>query len=347
MHRLKNTRNVHWFKRRGVNFPAWALAALCCIAAALPVAAGDGSAAQHRAAEEMLAAMAAGDAGAMARAIHDSELELLRKNLLDDMKVQADRNETLLRDRLFGSGMSLAEIERLTPQNFFVALSRRLRFGGRSFEQIEWLEAVPDSGGMVQMVGRARPPKSLGTVRVPVLVSIIPWGKDWKASIPLELQAQIDDLRSGRTRTVASPTGGAAAAPAAPAVAGGAGAAPPVATGNEAAASGGGSPRALLDVVQAAEENLRGGRCEEFYNRQMSPNFRRATASKAVRTLISSCESRVELRERLLATLQIVRQTTPRFEYAGTRAVYDLRGHGLPYESVAFELVDKQWYIAE
>jgi hypothetical protein len=194
---------------------------------------------------------------------------------------------------------------------------------------------------MVQMVGRARPPKSLGSVRVPVLVSIVPWGKDWKASLPLELQAQIDDLRSGRTRAVASPTGGAAA-PAASAAVSATGA-----PGAGAAAADGGSPRALLDVIQAAEENLRAARCEEFYNRQMSPNFRRATATKAVRTLISSCESRAELRERLLATLQLVRQTPPRFEYAGTRAVYDLRGQGLPYDSIAFELVDRQWYIAE
>ncbi|NJN00229.1 MAG: hypothetical protein HC793_00660 [Aquincola sp.] len=35
-----------------------------------------------------------------------------------------------------------------------------------------------------------------GTVRVPVVVSIVPWGKDWKAALPLELQAQIDDLRT-------------------------------------------------------------------------------------------------------------------------------------------------------
>ena len=98
--------------------------------------------------------------------------------------------------RLFGSGMPLAEIERLTPQNFFVTLAQRLRFGGRAFERIDWLAAVPDSGGMVQMVGRCEPATELGTVRVPVLVSLVPWGKDWKAALPLELQAQIDDLRT-------------------------------------------------------------------------------------------------------------------------------------------------------
>jgi len=329
--------NVHWVKRRRVNFAKWLprLIGLCCTALAVPAMAGDGTAAQHRAAEEMLAAMAAGDPAVMAQAIHENELELLRKNLMSEMKLQADRNETLLRDRLFGSGMPLSEIERLTPQNFFVALARRLRFGGRPFERVEWLEAVADSGGMVQMVGRAKPPKDMGTVRVPVLVSIMPWGKDWKATIPLELQAQIDDLRTGRTRVptaVPAAVGTAASAPAAAVT-------PP--------APSAGSPQAVVTLLQTAEDNLRMQRCDDYYNKQMSPNFRRTITSKALRALVISCESRAEVRERLMTALRLARQVAPRFEYAGTRAIYDLRGQGLPFDSLALELIDKQWYIAE
>ena len=333
---MENSRNEHWFKWPTGNQAGLLplLAAICCFALTVPAMAGNGSSSQHRAAEEMLAAMASGDAAAMALAIHESELELLRKNLVGEMKSQSDRNETLLRDRLFGSGMPLSDIERLTPQGFFATLARRLRIGGRKFESVDWLEAVEDSGGMVQMVGRASPPKALGTVRVPVLVSIVPWGKDWKAAIPLELQAQIDDLRTGRTRAAATP---AAAVPAV--AASGTTAAPP--------AIPEGTPRALLEVIQAADDNLRAIRCEEFYSRQISPNFRRTTAPKAMRTLISTCESRAEVRERFLAALQLIRQATPRFEYAGTRAIYDLSGQGLPFQSLAFELIDKQWYIAE
>jgi hypothetical protein len=316
--------NVRWFKRRRLNFVrGLPLAVLCCIAMAPLSRAGDGSGSQHRAAEELLSAQAAGDAAAMAQAIHESELELLRKSLVSEMKLQADRNETLLRDRLFGSGMPLSEIERLTPQNFFVALARRLRFSGRVFQSVDWLEAVPDSGGMVQMVGRLKPARELGAVRVPVVVSIVPWGKDWKAAIPLELQAQIDDLRAGRVRASA-PAGAPAGAP-----------------------SGSGSPQAVLDVLQAAEENLRASRCEDYYSKQMSPNFRRTTAPRALRTLVQACESRPEVRERLLTAMRLARQVTPRLEYAGTRAVYDLRGQGLPFDALVLELFDKQWYIAE
>lgn len=319
--------NVRWFKRRGLNFVRGLPLVVLCCTAALPLArAGDGSSAQQKAAVELLAAQAAGDAAGMALAIHESELELLRKNLLGEMKLQADRGETLLRDRLFGSGMPLSEIERLTPQNFFVALARRLRFGGRSFQSVDWLEAVPDSGGMVQMVGRLKPARELGTVRVPVVVSIVPWGKDWKAAIPLELQAQIDDLRTGRARAGA-----------------------PVATAPAAAAqpAGSASPQAVLELFDAAEQNLRAARCEEYYEKQMSPNFRRTTAPKALRTLVQACESRADVRERLVVAIRLARQVTPRLEYAGTRATYDLRGQGLPFDALVIEQLDKRWYIAE
>ncbi len=300
---------------------AW-LVACCCIAIAGVAHAADGNAAQRAAAEEYLAAQASGDARAMSLSIHNDELATLRKRLVDEMKLEADRDDSQLRTRLFGSGMPLTEIERLTPQGFFVTLAQRLRFGGREFQSIDWLAAVPDSGGMVQMVGRLRPPKEMGTVRVPVLVSVIPWGKDWKAALPLELQAQIDDLRSGRTRapaTAATPVV-TSAAPTAP-------------SANVPAAPVNANPQAILDLLKEAEENLAASRCEQYYDKQMSPNFRRTTAAKALRTLISACESRESLREQLLAAVRLARTGTPRYEYAGTRAIYDLRGNGLPFNT--------------
>ena len=55
---------------------------LCCAAITTPALAADGTQAQHKAAEELLAALAAGDAFAMAQAIHEDELGLLRKTLV-------------------------------------------------------------------------------------------------------------------------------------------------------------------------------------------------------------------------------------------------------------------------
>lgn len=322
------------------SLPRSLLAAFCYMLLALPPAwaadraeapvsnAQRSAQAQRRAAEEYLAALASGDARALAMTIHEEELRELRRQLVDAMRLEADRNESLVRTRLFGAGMPLSELERLTPQNFFVQLATRLRFGGREFDRVDWLAAVPDSGSMVQLVGRLRPPKGRGEVRVPVLVSLVPWGQDWKAALPLELQAQIDDLRSGRARTAAVP----AAAPAGEA------------TGTPASSQ---NPQAIRELLDAAEASLSAPRCEEYYERQMSPNFRRTTGRKALQTLVSTCASRETLREQLLVAIRHARDSTPRYEYAGTRAVYDLSGLGLPFPVLVLEQVDKRWYIAE
>lgn len=289
---------------------------------ALPAVADNGSSSQHRAAEEFLAAVASGDNLAIAQAIHPDQLDLLRKRLLDEMKLEADRGENIVRGRLFGVGMPLTELERLTSLNFFATLAGRLQPGGRVFEQVDWLAAIPDGGGMVQMVGRGRPPKERGTVRVPVLVSLVPWGKDWKAAVPLELQARLEDLVQGRAQAQAAGR---------------------IAPEAEAPAN----PQAIIALLTEAEQNLVAMHCDDFYYKQMSPNFRRTTAVKAQRALITTCESRPEVRERLLLALRVARDLTPRYEYAGTRAVYDLRGQGLPFQQLVLEQIDKRWYIAE
>jgi hypothetical protein len=335
-----------------------AAALVACFAMPLPghaaernntKAAGDNpgavkGAAQRRAAEEYLAALSTGDARSIAMTIHERELEQLRKRLVDELKLEADRNVSVVRGRLFGLGMPLADIERMTPQVFFATLAARLRFSGREFERVDWLEAVGDSGGMVQMLGKLIPRQDEGTVRVPVVVSIVPWGKDWKAAMPLELQAQIDDLRTGR---VAPPR--VASAPAVPAStvapAPQPGATPAPTT---PAVNSGNSPPAILELFDKAEKNLKAARCEDYYSDQMSPNFRRTTGSKALRALVKSCETRESLREQLITAIQLARAGMPRFEYQGTRAVYDLRGQGLPYPALVLEQINKKdWYIAE
>jgi hypothetical protein len=318
---------------------AMLLGACLWVAGAPPVIAANGSLAQHTAAEQYLAALAAGDAQAMALSILEDELVQLRSRLLDEMKLEADRNESLTRTRLFGDGMPLADIERLTPHNFFVALAQRLRFSGREFRNVEWIEAVKDRGGMVQMVGRLVPHEDMGDVRVPVMVSIVPWGKDWKAALPAELQAQIDDLRKGRTRAPR-----VAAAGTAPAT----GVAAPAATGAGTAPQPTKAiPPKILELFDEALTNLQAGRCEAYFDKQMSPNFRRTTGARALRTLITSCENRESLREQYITAIKMAREREPRLEYAGTRAVFDLSGTGLPYRSWIVEQVNERWYIAE
>jgi hypothetical protein len=343
--------NEDWFHMARLGLAGFALGfmAACCTAISSPAAAAErgaaaenaaaeNSGAQRRGAEAYLAALATGDPAAIAFTIHQTELEQLRKRLMDEMRTENDRGDSLIRTRLFGAAMPLTDIERLTPQNFFVALAQRLRFSGREFESVDWLEAVKDSGGMVQMVGRMKPPKDRGTVRVPVLVSIVPWGKDWKAAMPLELQAQIDDLRTGRVRAPGARPAAAASATA------DAGTATPA---TAPAAAAGTNPKAIVELFDAAEKDLNAADCDNYYDKRMSPNFRKTTGTKALRTLVKTCETRQPLREQMLTAIKLAREGTPRYEYAGTRAVYDLSGQGLPYPALVLEQIEKRWYIAE
>jgi len=295
---------------------------------------------QKRAAEEYLSALVLGDPRAIAHTIHEQDLEALRKRIVEELRLEQDRGENVLRARLFGAGMPLTEIERMTALNLFVTLCNRLRFSARPFDSIDWLDAVKDSGGMVQAIGRLQPKKGYGNVRVPVLVSLVPWGKDWKAALPLELQAQLDDLREGRSRppgvTIApAEVNSASSAP------------PPTPASAVLPQAEGGSPKGILELFDSAEANLAASRCEDFYGKNMSPNFRKTTAPKALRSLVSACTAREEIRQRYISALQLARAIPPRFEYDGTRAVFDLRGKGLPFNQFAVELVDKRWYIAD
>jgi hypothetical protein len=79
----------------------------------------------------------------------------------------------------------------------------------------------------------------------------------------------------------------------------------------------------------------------------MSPNFRRVTSKRAIEALITSCQNSLGTRTMLLSTLHIVRGMEPHYEYEGQRAVFDLKGQGLPFDEFVLEQVDKRWYVAE
>jgi len=288
------------------------------------------SGAQERAAAEFLAAAASGDPQAVAYAIHPTELEALRLRILGQLRDEAKRNDNTLRGRLFGTAMPLADLERLTSVGFYTTLARRLQLGGRQYREVDGITAIPDKDGVVLVVVRGKPPRERGTVNIPHVVAIKPYGKDWKAVVPAQIEAQIEDLAQGR-RTAPGPAA-AAANPQAP------GTAAPVDPG---------VPPAIVELLSNAEKSVTDGRCEEYYDKYMSPNFRRVTSKKAREALIHGCTISTGTREMLVSTLRIVRGLSPRYEYEGQRAVYDLSGQGLPYNRFVLEQVDKRWYIAE
>lgn len=302
-------------------------------------AADDVSSAQRRAAGEFLAAAAAGDAQALAFALHPAELERIRSSVLQQLRDEQARGVTALRGRLFGEAQPLADIERLTSINFFRALARRLQWQARPYEEISGLVAVRD-GNLVHVLVRGRQPRGLGKTEVVEVVSLLAYGKEWKAALPLELAAQLEDLLAGRRtaddRSAASGASGGGAA--ASGAASGAGSAPARTERN--------TPQ-MLALLDAAEKSLVDGRCDTYYREHLSPELRRTLGARTVDTLISACIRSMGNRELLVAALRIVRRTAPVYEAAGNRAVYDVSAQGLPYDRFVLERIDGRWYIGE
>lgn len=306
---------------------------------AAPARADDVSAAQRRAALELLNAVASGDAQALADALHPDERDRVRAALLVKLRDEATRNDDTLRGRFFGTARPLADIERLTSADFCAVLLKRTFWRGRPFEDVKGLVAVRD-GDLVHVLVKGRQPKDRGKTEVLASVTLLPYGKEWKAALPSEIAAQLEDLESNRGRTIAqaaTSTSGNASGNL-----GAAGAGAPTAARSTAK-----NPLGVLALLDAAEKALVEGRCDTYYREHLSPNFRKTQSSRMLDTLIASCRRSIANRELLIAALRIVRPAAPNFEAGGTRAVYDVSGQGLPFDRFALEQVGERWYVAE
>jgi hypothetical protein len=296
-------------------------------AVAAPALAAGPSNAQERGAETFLRAVASGNAQAVAQEMHPDELEKLRSRLLVLFRAEAARGDSTYRSRLFGPGRSLADLESMTATRFYTVLSERLRIRVREFEKFDWIAAVPD-GKTVYLLGKGVPAKERGAVKVTVTVALAEYGAQWRALIPSEIEAQIDDLLEGRSQVQAAPGAGPGR--------------PAPSAAREPLAPG------ISELLARAEAALAEGHCEQYYDEFMSPNFNRATSRSARKTLLASCTNSEATRETMITTLRIVQELSPRYDMGGTRAIFDVSGQGLPYSRFVLEKdKDNRWYIAE
>jgi len=305
--------------------------ALICILllVALPAAAAGPSKDQERGAEAFLAALGGGNVMAVAQELHPDEVEKLRARLIALFRAEASRSDNTYRSRLFGPGRTLADLESMTAVRFYAALSDRVRFSAREYEKVDWLAAIPD-GKVVYLVGKAIQPKDRGAVKVLVTVALAQYGAQWRAIIPSEVEARLDDLIEGRVTGAPPPPSGGA--------------------GGRTAVEVRPTPLApgISELLARAEASLAAGKCEEYYSEFMSPNFNRATSRSARKTLVTACTNNENTRETMITTLRVVQELTPKYDLEGSRAIYDVSGQGLPYERFVLERdKDMRWYIAE
>jgi hypothetical protein len=299
---------------------------LACVC--LPAFAAGPNGAQQRGAEAFLAALAGGNVMAVAQELHPDEVEKLRSRLLTLFRAEASRSDNTYRSRLFGPGRSLAELESMTPVRFYAALSDRVRFRAREYEKVDWIAAVPD-GKVVYVIGKGIQPKERGAVKVLVTVALAQYGSQWRAIVPSEVEAQLDDLIEGRVAAAPPPSGGAPGRS--------------LVEERPAPLSPG-----ISELLARAEASLAAGHCEEYYSQFMSPNFNKATSKSAKKTLITACTNSESTRETMITTLRVVQELSPKYDLGGSRAIYDVSGQGLPYDRFVLERdKDMRWYIAE
>jgi len=289
--------------------------------------------AQRQAANDYLLALSRSDAQAVAYSIHPAELDRLRFSVLQKLRDEASRGGNAIRERLFGTAMPLAEIERLTSVNFFRTLARRWSPTVRAHESLEGLSATRD-GERVHVLVKQRPAKDAGRIEMIEVVTLLPYGREWRAALPPQFEALVDDQLAGRQiRSAAAPAAAMTDTPAAPRTA----------STNVAERN----PPEVISMLEAAEKVLVEGRCDRYYKEFLTPELQRSLAGRTLDSLISSCRRSMASRELLIAALRIVKRSAAIFENGGNRAVYDVTGQGLPFDRYVLERVDGRWYVAE
>ncbi len=278
------------------------------------------NAAQEKLASAYIKAAATGDPAAMLGLFHPSELEDLRARALKALEAEAEHGGSAIRGRLFGAAASIDDVRRLTHDNFYVAMARTFGMPAERIQEVKILGIVEENSQLAHAVARIVAPEEAKTRPRVAVVSMIRYGKDWRVQLPALLQARVD------AALVVAEDGAPAAGASAPKTAN--------------------SPE-LISALKAGSETLRRGDCAEYFNEHMSPRFRSATSTKALATLIKQCATREDTRETYIAALELAQRLPPKLEQDGARAVYDMRGQGLPFQRFVLEKVEERWYVAE
>lgn len=318
----------------------WLALLLLSITAVTAAAADAVSGAQRQAASDYLLAVSRSDWQAVAYSIHPSELDRLRFSILQKLRDESARGGNAIRERVFGGAMPLSEIERLTSVNIFRVIARRWSPSVRTHDSLEGLSATRD-GERIHVLVKQRPGKDAGRIETLAVVSLLPYGKEWRAALPADLEALVDDLVAGRAVHAGGVSGGSMAE-----TANGSRSAP-AAEGRTATKALERNPPEIVSMLEAAEKVLVDGRCDRYYKEFLAPELQRSLAGRTLDSLIASCRRSMASRELLIAALRIVKRTPAQFDNGNNRAVYDVTGQGLPYDRYVLEKVEGRWYVAE
>lgn len=300
---------------------------LCALYAFLRAPAALATAAQDRMAEEYLKAVAEGRVEALIDFFHPAEIEDLRARVMKALEAENAAGSGAVRKQLFGIVTSLEEARRITPANLFILLARRVGLPTEKAQTVKALGQVEENSQLAHVLVRLTPPKDSSARSHLAVVSLIRHGKGWRVALPFWFQTRVDALLAGQADKSGMAGIPASASPA-----------PPTGVPN--------TPE-ILDLLTAGSTDLRAGDCAAYFNSRMSPGFRASTSAPAMKSLIAQCQRSEDTRETYIEALELAKRLSPTYEQSGARALYDMRGQGLPFEKFVLEKVGGQWYVAE
>ena len=235
---------------------------------------------------------------------------------------EAESGRKQIRAALFGAGVTLEDLRRMTPENLLLAIMAKLPVHTATYDEFKALGSVKD-GENLHVVVRASLQKVERLKRRSIIqvVSLLPDGTEWRAAIPSAIEAYIDAVLAAAPDDVpAVPPAQAAAVVKDP---------------------------AWSALLARGIDLLSRGNCLTYFLDVVEPGFSKTMSPKNFDAVVRGCELNDHTREKFRMGLELAGSREPKLEQGGSKVSYDLSGEGLPYDHLTLVRIEARWYVSE
>jgi len=251
---------------------------------------------------------------------HPNDVQRVHDKILLMCEREAESGRQQTRAALFGAGVTLDDVRRMTPENLLIAIMAKLPARTATYDEFKALGSVKE-GENLHIVVRAslRKVERLKRRSIVQVVSLIPSGKEWRAAIPSGIEAYIDGVLAAAPDDV-----------------------PPVAPARPAP-----KDPAWSALLARGVDLLSRGNCLTYFLDVVEPGFSKTMSPKNFDAVVRGCELNDHTREKFRMGLELAGSREPKLEQGGSKVTYDLSGEGLPYDHLTLVRVDGRWYVSE
>ena len=255
---------------------------------------------------------------------HPDEVQRVRDKILLMCEREAESGRKQIRGTLFGAGVTLDEVRRMTPENLLLAVMAKLPARTTVYDDFKALGTVKE-GANLHVVVRASLKKveRLKRRSIVQVVSLLPSGKEWRAAVPSGIEAYIDGVLAASPDDL--PPVAAPPAPAAAAV----------------------KDAAWSALLTRGVDLLSRGNCLTYFLDVVEPGFSKTMSPKNFDSVVRGCELNDHIREKYRLGLELAGGREPKVEQGGSKVTYDLSGEGLPYDHLTLVRLDGRWFVSE